>query len=82
MVGMDRKDHKEKPNSLLAQPVYRTINRDPNNKLKAKLTTVLRRIKRESGFEDSIYKYMYPMGYTSPKFMNSQESIDQHPSGP
>ena len=49
MVGMDRKDYIEKANSLLVQPNYRTIDRDPTNKLKAKLITILGRIKRESG---------------------------------
>ena len=31
------------------QATYRSINRNPTNKLKAKLVTILRRIKRESG---------------------------------
>ena len=44
MVVMDRKDYIEKANSLLAQPAYRTINRGPTNKLKAKLIIILRRI--------------------------------------
>ena len=30
--------------------------------------TLLRKIRRETGLEDSICKYMYPMGCTSPKF--------------
>ena len=68
MVVMDREDCIEKANSLLAQPAYRNIDRDPTNKLKVKLVTVLRRIKRESGLEDNIYKCIYPMGCTSPKF--------------
>ena len=68
MVVMDRKDYIEKSNSLLAQPAYRTIDMDPTNKLKAKLITIFRRIKRASGLEDSIHKYMYPMECASPKF--------------
>ena len=67
MVFMDREDFIEKANNLLAQPAYRSIDRDPTNKLKAKLITILRRIKRESGLEDTIYNSMYPMGCTSPK---------------
>ena len=59
MVVMDRKDYLDKANNLLAQPA---INRDLTNKLKAKLITILRRIKRVSGLEDRIYKYMYPLG--------------------
>ena len=48
--------------------MHSTIDRDPTNKLNAKLITLLRKIKRETGLEDNIYKYMYPMGCTSPKF--------------
>ena len=68
MVVMDKEDSIDKANSLLAQPTYRSINRDLTNKLKAKLITMLKRMKRESGLEDSIYKSMYPMGCTSSKF--------------
>ena len=68
MVVMDKKDYIDKATNLLAQPAYRTISRDPTNKLKAKLVTLLRKIKRETGLEESIYKYMYPTGCTSPKF--------------
>ena len=68
MVVMDRKDHIDKKTSLLPQPAYRTIERDPTNKLKAKHITLLRNLKRETGLEDHIYKYMYPTGCTSPKF--------------
>ena len=67
MVVMDRKGYIDKANNLPAQPAYRTIKRGPTNKLKAKLFTILKRIKRESGLEDIIFKYLYPMGCTSPK---------------
>ena len=50
MVVMDRKDYIEKETNLLAQPAYRNIKRDPINILKAMLITILRRIRRESGF--------------------------------
>ena len=56
MVVMDRREYLDNGNNLLAQPAYRTIDRDSSNKVKAKLITILRRIKRESGLEDSIYK--------------------------
>ena len=55
MVVMDRKDYIDKATNLLAHPAYRTINRDPSNKLKAKLSTLLRKIQKETGLEDSIY---------------------------
>ena len=54
MVVMDRKEYIEKVTNLLAQPAYRTTDRDPTNKLKAKLITIFRRIKRETGLEDNI----------------------------
>ena len=34
MVVMDRKDYIDKAANLLVQPTYRTINRNPTNKLK------------------------------------------------
>ena len=68
MVIMDKKDYIDKATSLLDQPAYRTTDRDPTKKLKAKLITLLRKIKRDTGLEDSIYKYMYSTGCTSPKF--------------
>ena len=37
MVVMDRKDKIEKATNLLAQPAWCTIDRDPTNRLKAKL---------------------------------------------
>ena len=46
MEVMDRKDNIDKATSLLAQPAYRIIDRDPTNKLKTKLITILRRITR------------------------------------
>ena len=68
IVVMDRKDYIDKATNILSQPAYRNIDRYPTNKLKAKLITLLRKIKRETGLEDYIYKYMYHMGCTSPKF--------------
>ena len=68
MVVLDKREYIDKANNLLVQPANRTIVRDPTNKLKAKLITILRRIKKESGLEENLYKYMYPTGHTSPKF--------------
>ena len=47
MVVMDKEDYIQKAESLLAQPAYRTIDRDPTNKLKTQLILKLRRIKRK-----------------------------------
>ena len=74
MVVIDREDYIEKANNLLVQPVYRSIDRDPISKLKAKLITILIRINRESGLEDTIYKSMYPTGCTSLEIYDSPKS--------
>ena len=68
MVVMDRKDYIDKVTNPLSQTANGTIDRDPTNKIKAKHITLLRKLKWETGLEDHIYKYMYPMGCTSPKF--------------
>ena len=68
MVVMDRKECIDKATYLLSQPAYRTIDKDSTNRLGAKFITLLRKLKRETGLEDHIYKYMYPMGCSSPKF--------------
>ena len=49
MVVMDKKEYIDKAANLLSQPAYRTIDRDQTNKLKGKLITLLRKIKRETG---------------------------------
>ena len=48
MVVMDRQDYINKSNNLLAQPAYRPIPRDPTNKIKAKLITILRKVKNQT----------------------------------
>ena len=68
MMILDKKDYIEKAHNLLAQPAYRTIERDPTNKLKAKLITMFRKIKRELGMEENLHKIMYTTNCPSPKF--------------
>ena len=68
MVVMDRKKYLDKVEGLLAQLAYKTITSDPINKLKAKLTQKLKRIKRETNMEEGMYRTMYPTGCTAPKF--------------
>ena len=67
LVVIDRKEYIDKATYYLSQPVYMTIDKDPINRLKAKLITLLRQLKRETGLEDHIYKYMYPTGCSPPK---------------
>ena len=79
MVVMDRQEYIDKTNNLLAQPAHRPIPKDPTNKLKAKLITRLRKVKKESSLVDSTYKYMYPTGCSAPKFYGLPKSISETP---
>ena len=65
VVVLERKEYIEKAENLLMEPAYRTIDRDPTNKLKAKLITILKRINRETGMEEDMYKAEYPTSCTS-----------------
>ena len=64
MVVMDKEDYIKKVESLLVQPAYRTIDRDPTSKIKAKLITKLRKIKKDTNMDEGMYKIMYPIGCT------------------
>ena len=44
---MGREDYIKKAELFLVQPAYRTIDRDPTNKIKAKLINTLRKIKKD-----------------------------------
>ena len=68
MVVLDKKEYLEKVQELLSQPAYRTIERDLTNKLRAKLITILGKIKRGTGMDEKIHKAMFPTGCTPPKF--------------
>ena len=64
------------------QPAYRTLDRDPINKLKAKLITTPRRIKREAGIDEVMYKIMYPTGCTPKVSWFTQNPQNWYPSQP
>ena len=68
MVVLDRKKYLEKAEALPVQPVYRIIDKDPTNKLKARLIQTLRRIKRDTNMGEGTYRTMYPTNCTAPKF--------------
>ena len=68
LVVMDKEEYIRKAEVLLAQPAYRTINSDPTNKIKAKLITKLRKIKKDTSLDEGTYKLMYPTGSVPPKF--------------
>ena len=79
MVVLDREDYIEKAGNLLAQPSYRTLDRDPTNKLKARLITILRRIKRATDMEEGMYKTMHPTCCNPQSFMVYLKSIKPVP---
>ena len=68
MVVMDKQECINKAEELLAQLAYRTIAKDPTNKIKAQLITKLRRIKRDNNLDEGTYKAMYPTSCIPPKF--------------
>ena len=68
MVVMDKEDYIKKAESLLAQPAYKTIDRDPTIQIKAKLINKLRNVKKDTNMDKGMYKTMYSTGYTPPKF--------------
>ena len=68
LVVIDRKEYIDKATNLLSQSTYRTIDKYPTNRLKAKLIMILRQLKMETGLEDYIYKYVYPTGCSSLTF--------------
>ena len=68
MVVMDRQVYKNKSNGLLAHPAYIPIPKDPTNKIRSKLITLLGKFKKETGLDNDTYKCMHPMGCNVPKF--------------
>ena len=67
-VVLDKEDYIQKAGNLLEQSAYKTIVRDPTNRIKAKLIQILRRLIREIGMDEGMYKAMYPTSCTPPKF--------------
>ena len=69
LVILERKDYIEKAKQLLEDTnTYITIQTDPTTKLKNKLITKLKKIKLDTGLDDSTYRRMYPTGAVIPKF--------------
>ena len=54
MVVMDKEDYIKNAESLLVQPAYRTIDRDPTSKIKSKLITKLRKIKKDTNKDEGM----------------------------
>ena len=68
LVIMDRNEYNNKAQELLEDKrTYKEISTDPTNKLKAKLISLLKKIKADGGINKQLYK-MYPTGAVAPKF--------------
>ena len=68
MVVMDREEYNNKAQELPKSAAYRSLPRDPTNKIKAQLITKLRKIKKDSNLDEDMYRVMYPTGCVLPKF--------------
>ena len=68
MVVMDKEDYIYKAEELLVQPAYRKLDRDPTNRIKAKLITKLKTIKKGIRLDEGTYKIMYATGCVPSKF--------------
>ena len=69
LVIMDKPDYNTKPQEHLNdKKTYKEISTDPTNKLKAKLISLLKKIKAEGEIEEQLYKKMYPTGAVATKF--------------
>ena len=68
MVVMDRENYIDKAEELLVQPAYRKLDKDPTNKIKARLVTKLRTIIKDIRLDEGTYKIMYPPVVFPPKF--------------
>ena len=51
MVIMEKEDYNNKTQEILSQTVYRSIPRDPTNKIKVQLIIKLRKIKKETSLD-------------------------------
>ena len=65
---MDKEEYNRKAQELLASQAYRSLSRDPTNKIKAQLIAKLRRTKKGSNLDDGMYKAVYPTSCVLPKF--------------
>ena len=69
MVIMDKQEYTDKAIWLLSDTnTYRTILKDPTNKLKNKLIAILKDIKQTHGLKDSTYYKVYPTSAVPPNF--------------
>ena len=77
MIVIDREEYNSKAQELLNSSAYRSLQRDPTNKIKAQLITKLRKIKKESNLDEGTYRVMYPTGCVPLSFMDYPKYIKQ-----
>ena len=75
MAVMDKEDYINKAKELLGQPTYKRLDKDPTNRIKTKLITKLRTIKKETRLDEGMYKIMYSTGCVPPSFKDYLKSI-------
>ena len=75
LVVIDKEDYNHKAKELLGQLAYRKLDRDPINRIKAKLITKFSTIKKETRLDEGMYKVMHPTGCVSLSFMDYPKSI-------
>ena len=68
MAVMDKEDYIHKAEECLEQLAYRKLDKDPTNKIKARLITKLRTIKKDTRLDEGTYKVMYSTSCVPPKF--------------
>ena len=76
IVIMDREDYNSKAQQLLTSPAYKSLARDPTNKIKAQLITKLRRIKKDSNLRVRIGLCILPVVFCQ-SFMGYPKSTKQ-----
>ena len=73
--SMDRQDYITKAKHLLEQPTYQPIPSGPTNeKYKTKLVNILRKIKGQSGMDDTPDRRMYSTKASSPQVLWSSQN--------
>ena len=77
---MNKQQYTDKATALLQDTnTYRTIPKDPTNKLKSKIIGILRDIKQTGGLKDTTYHKVYPISAVPPNCMAFPKSIKWAP---
>ena len=74
MAVMDQEEYLDKANILLVQPAYKRIDRGPTNKLKAKLISILKKLKGNQDYRITSIKSCIPWDALLLGFMGYQRT--------